>query len=326
MKDENKLLTNIAILLLPAMFLLFGSLSAPAQSSQPVCGSLEKFNETGRWQDLPGCTDQFDTSNQTSAKSLMSRAKNSCREFFETWEKGDLDHIKSTGNDCTGLIVYAGEYWDSDPQLVKAKPAYLAMKRTVDKYFEWLPTIESLVQRYFYAITYLEEAKSKGDIGTADISSDFVKDLKNSLKEAEEKQVPDDTFIPGIGAVKSATIAEIKANLNSYFKQANETKIDAVEADRLKWEPYTKLLSGDRLKFFNESYRGGTRVFGRGGTALQSPEAFDKAPVMCTRTWGRSGIVETWRVDCWSFSGDRQVSGPRSQSGYGNYSPASAFQ
>jgi hypothetical protein len=326
MKQEHKLLKNIAILIVPAVLLLFGSLTVSAQSKQKICGSVEKFNETKRWQDLPGCTDEFDTSNQTSAKSLMSRAKNSCREFFETWEKGDLDRIKSTGGDCTALIDYAKEYWDADAQLVKAKPAYQEMKRTVEKYFEWLPFIESLVQRYFYAITYLEEAKKKGDIGTADISSDFVKDLKNSLKEAEEKQVPENTIVPGIGAVKSATIAEIKSNLNSYFKQANDTKTDAVEADRLKWEPYTKLLSGDRLKFFNESYRGGTKVFGRGGTILYEPGDFDKAPVMCTRTWGKSGIVETWRVDCWSFSGDRQVSGPRSQSGYGSNTPASAFQ
>lgn len=326
MKNENKLLRNIAILIIPALLLLFGSLTASAQSKPKVCGSVEKFNETGRWQDLPGCTDEFDTSNQTSAKSLMSRAKNSCREFFETWEKGNMDYIKSTGGDCTGLIVYAKEYWDSDPQLVKAKPAYEAIKRTVDKYFEWLPFINNLVQRYSYAMTYLEEAKKKGDIGTADISSDFVKDLKAALREAEENGVPDNAIIPGIGAVKSATIAEIKSNLNSYFKQANDTKIEAVEADRLKWEPYTKLLSGDRLKFFNETHRGGTKVFGRGGTILYEPADFDKAPVMCTRTWGRSGIVETWRVDCWSFSGDRQVSGPRSRSGYGTNTPASAFQ
>jgi hypothetical protein len=323
---RNRLLKNIGILILPALLLIFGSLSVSAQNKQKVCGSVEKFNETGRWQDLPGCTDEFDTSNQTNAKSLMSRAKNSCREFFETWEKGDLDRIKSTGGDCTGLIVYAKDYWDSDPQLAKAKPSYEAMKRTVDHYFEWLPLIESLVQRYFYAITYLEEAKKKGDIGTANLSSDFVKDLKSSLREAEEKQVPENTIIPGIGSVKAATIAEIKSNLNSYFKQANDTKADAVEADRLKWEPYTKLLSGDRLKFFNESYRQGDKVFGRGGTILYKPEDFDKAPVMCTRTWGQSGIIETWRVDCWSFFGDRQVSGPRSRSGYGNNTPASAFQ
>jgi hypothetical protein len=326
MKYIHKSLKNIAILIVPALILFFGALSANAQTKQKICGSVEKFNETGRWQDLPGCTDEFDTSDQTSAGSLMSRAKNSCREFFETWEKGDLDHIKSTGGDCTGLIIYAKEYWDSDPQLVRAKPAYQRIKATVDKYFEWLPFVESLVQRYFYAMTYLEEARKKGDIGTADISSDFVKDLKNSLKEAEEKQVPDNTIIPGIGAIPSATIAEIKSKLNSYFKQANETKIEAVEADRLKWEPYTKLLSGDRLKFFNETHRSGTKVFGRGGTILWEPGDFDKAAVMCTRTWGRNGIFETWRVDCWSFSGDRQTSGPRSRSGYGTNTPASAFQ
>src|SRR5215203_1086364 len=308
MKHKNKTLKNIAILLVPAMVLFLGALTTKAQNKPKICGSVEKFNETGRWQDLPGCTDEFDTSNQTSAKSLMSRAKNSCREFFETWEKGDLDHIKSTGGDCTALIDYAKEYWDADPQLVKAKPSYAAMKRTVDKYFEWLPFIESLVQRYFYAMTYLEEARQKGDITTAGISKGFVKDLKNSLKEAEEKNVPDNTIIPGIGVIPPATIAEIKSKLNSYTKQADDSKIDAVNADNAKWEPFTKLLTGDRLKFFNSTYRAGSNVFGRGGTYLDKPEQFDTATVMCTRTWGRNGIYETWRTDCYSFSGDRQVS------------------
>ena len=326
MKQENKLLKNIAILIVPALVLLFGALTVSAQSKPKVCGSVEKFNETGRWQDLPGCTDEFDTSNQTSARSLMSRAKNSCREFFETWEKGDLDHIKSTGGDCTGLIVYAKEYWDSDPQLVRAKPSYEAMKRTVDKYFEWLPMVENLVQRYFYAMTYLEEARKKGDIGTAEIAQDDVKSLKNALRDAAEKGVPENTIIPGIGTFPAATIAEIKSKLNSYTKEADSSMTEAVDRDNAKWAPFTKLLSGDRLKFFNESYRGGTNVFGRGGQYLDTPEEFDTAPVMCTRTWGRNGIYETWRVDCWSFSGDRQVSGPRSRSGYGTNTPATAYQ
>jgi hypothetical protein len=98
----------------------------------------------------------------------------------------------------------------------------------------------------------------------------------------------------------------------------------AVEIDNAKWEPYTKLLAGDRLKFFNETYRIGTNVYGRGGKYLDKPEQFDTAPVMCTETNGKSGILDTWTVKCYSFSGDRQTGGPRVKSGYGN-TPNSAF-
>jgi hypothetical protein len=39
-----------------------------------------------------------------------------------------------------------------------------------------------------------------------------------------------------------------------------------------------------------------------------------------------SGMVETWRVNCYSFRGDHQIGGPRTRSGYGNNTPASAYQ
>ncbi|HEX8246812.1 MAG TPA: hypothetical protein VF599_01405, partial [Pyrinomonadaceae bacterium] len=107
-------------------------------------------------------------------------------------------------------------------------------------------------------------------------------------------------------------------------KQADNSMENAVAIDNAKWEPYTKFLTGDRLKYFNETYRIGTNVYGRGGKYLDKPEQFDAAPVMCTVTTGRSGIYETWKVTCYSFQGDKKLGGARVKNGYGS-APNSAF-
>lgn len=307
-------------ILFAACLLIVGAQNTPAQK---VCGSVEKFNQTHRWQDLPGCTDDSDYSDQTGARTLMSRAKTGFRDFFQTWDKGDIDHIKWYAG-CTGYMNNGDEYWASDPQLVRAKPAYEEVKRKAEQYLELLPTIQNLWQRYAYAMMYIDEAQ-KGDMQYAKMAVDSSKDLQTALADAGN--LPDDFVMPGSGtSVPASTIGEIKSKLATYLGQANKSLDNAVAIDNAKWAPFTKLLTGDRLKFFNDSYRGGTNVFGRGGQYLDTPEEFDTAMVMCTRTWGHSGIFETWRVDCWNFRGDRQVSGPRSQHGYGSHPPASAYQ
>ena len=60
-------------IILSAFLLLVVSATGFAQ--QKICGSVEKFNQTHRWQDLPGCTDNSDYSNQTGARTLMSRSR-----------------------------------------------------------------------------------------------------------------------------------------------------------------------------------------------------------------------------------------------------------
>ena len=328
-KEYAKRLTNAALMLIACLIVVPSGLRqahARFNVDEPVCGNIEKFTQTHRWEDLPGCTEGKDYSNPTSAAMLMSRAKSSCGEFFELWKKGDLDHIKSNATGCSSFLFGAERYWSSDPELVRAKPAFDEMSRRVEQYLGWLPLVENLAQRYFYAMTFLEEAGKKGDLTTADVAQGTVKNLKTALAEAQQQNVPEDFIVPGIGTVRAATIGDIKLKLDSYVKQAANSMTDAVNADNAKWEPFTKLLSGDRLRFFNQTYRGGSNVFGRGGQYLDTPAEFASAPVMCTRTWGHSGIFETWRVDCYSFRGDRRISGPRSQSGLGTNTPSSAYR
>lgn len=324
MENEKILPVIFTFFSIITVFFIFGLSKATAITDEPICGSIEKFNQTRRWQDLPGCTEKRDYENPTSAVTLLGRAKDAFKSFFETWEAGDFDRVDSNSGGCLGYMNNADEYWNSNPELVKAKPAYEEMKKKVQQYLEWLPLVQDLTQRYIYAKIWLKEAND-GEIESADLAVSEAKDLQKTIAKVQQQNVPDDFVIQGSGEIPAATIGEIKAKLSSYLKQANGSKETAVAIDNAKWEPYTKLLSGDRLKFFNETYRIGTNVYGIGGKYLDKPEQFDIATVMCTQTWGRSGIVETWRVSCYSFRGDRQVAGPRTTSGYGNNTPASAY-
>jgi hypothetical protein len=325
MKTFTTLLAGRFILLAATLLCFGGGLPALGAGNEPICGSLEKFNRTHRWQDLPGCTENRDDSNPRSAVTLLGRAKDAFKDFFETWEKGDMDHVDSYAGGCLGYMNGADDTWDSHPQLVRAKPAYDEMKRKVERYLEWLPMVSELFQRYFYAMTWLGEAKN-GEMESAEMAVREAKSLQKTIAKVQQQSVPDDFLIPGSGQISSATIGEIKTKLASYLNQADHSMTSARKIDDAKWEPFTKFLTGDRLKFFNETYRIGTNVYGRGGKYLDTAEEFDTAPVLCTKTWGHSGLVETWRVSCYSFRGDRQIGGPRTQSGYGNNTPPSAYR
>jgi hypothetical protein len=263
----------IAMILLPGIFSMI-------HAQEPVCGSPEGFNQTGRWQDLPGCTDERDYANPTSAKTLLGRAKDAFKGFFEAWERGEIDEADSYAAGTVEFMNGADEEWNSDPQLVRAKPAYEKMKRTVEQYLQWKPLVDDLFQDYMKAMMWLDKAKN-GELDDAKTGLMFVRGLQNTIVRVQQKSVPDTFLIPGSGEIRAATIGEIKTRISVYLRQADSSMENAVAIDNAKWEPYTKFLSGERLKYFNETYRIGTNVYGRGGKYLDKPEEFDAA----ARSW-----------------------------------------
>lgn len=300
--------------------------AARSFEDEPVCGSVERFNQTGRWQDLPGCTDERDYDDQTSAKTLLGRAKDAFKDFFQAWERGEIDEADSHSGGCLGYMNGADDEWNSNPQLVKAKPAYEKMKKTVEQYLKWKPFVGDLFQDYVKTMTWIDESSKSGGLDDAKTAVLFAKDLQTTIEKVQQQNVPDNFMIPGSGEIKAATIGEIKTRLDAILKQADASMENAQAIDDAKWEPYTKFLTGDRLKYFNETYRIGTNVYGSGGKYLDKPQQFDTAAVMCTRTSGRSGLLETWKVTCYSFQGDKRVGSPRVKNGYGNTAPASAYR
>lgn len=313
------------LLILAIMMLALASAAATSMQSEPVCGSVESFNRTRRWQDLPGCTENRDYGDPRSTVTLIGRAKDAFKDFFENWEKGEIDAAQSAAGGALSYMNGAEEDWASNPELAAARPAYDEMRNRVRQYLEWAPLVEDLAQQYFKTVTWIEEAR-KGVADASSLAKSSALELQASMQKAAAANVPDSFIVPGIGLVKPATVAEIKQMIAPFIGQANVEVEKERAREEEKWRPYTSLLGGDRLKFFNETYRIGTNVYGAGGKYLDTPEEFRTATVMCTRSYTTDKIVEQWRVKCWSFRGNAQVSGPRVQTGYGSTAPASAFR
>ena len=310
------------LLLMAIAFIAFMPLAARAD--EPVCGSTEAFKQTRRWQDLPGCTEERDYDDSRSPVTLLGRAKDAFKTFFEHWEKGEIDEAESAVGGCYAYMNGADEDWATNPELAAARPAYEEMKRRVEQYMDWAPLVKDLAQSYFKTVTWVEESH-KGNKDAPDMALMSAKELRQVMDRAAAAHVPDTFVVPGIGLVKPASVAEIKTLIAPLLGDANNAVAKAKAEDDAKWAPYTSLLHGERLKFFNETYRIGTNVYGVGGRYLDTPEEFRTTSLMCTISYGGSESFQHWTLRCYSFRGDRMVSGPRTSSGYGS-PPSGAYR
>jgi len=110
-----------------------------------------------------------------------------------------------------------------------------------------------------------------------------------------------------------------------YVRDAStkQNKAD-VAAEEAQYEPFRKLLSGDKLRLFNERLKG-YELYGAGGRVLRSPEAVRDSPLWCTSGVNRDGIVPVWSVDCWHFQGMAKVGTVTTRTGSGDQAPSSAY-
>ena len=99
---------------------------------------------------------------------------------------------------------------------------------------------------------------------------------------------------------------------------------DLTAAEEAQYEPFRKILSGDKLRIYNDRLKS-YKVYGNGGTVLKTPEAYRDSALWCTSGVNRDGIVPVWSVDCWHFKGMAMVGSVTSKTGEGDDAPSSAF-
>lgn len=316
--------TKIASLLFLLVCVIASANRCPGQN-EAICGSVTRFKETQRWQDLPGCTDKRDYSNDLSPVSLLGSAKDHFRDFFTSWEKGEFERVDTFANDCYGFInSYNANAWNSERELVAARPAYEEMKKTVKKYMEWVPVLHDVAQAYYNTVTRVE-ATQNGETRNSDLAQTFARELQEGLKRAASAQVPDNLLIPGVGNAKTATIGEIKEMLPSFLGQANKGVEQAKAEENAEYEPFRKVLSGDKLSLYNKRLKI-YQVYGAGGRRLKNPEDYKSSAVWCTSGVDRNGIIPRWEVDCWHFNGTVKVGEVIHRTGSGEDAPAGAFR
>lgn len=100
---------------------------------------------------------------------------------------------------------------------------------------------------------------------------------------------------------------------------------DLTAAEEAQYEPFRKILSGDKLTLYNDRLKK-YKLYGLGGKVLKTPEDYRDSGVWCTTGVDREGIVPVWSVDCWHFKGMAKVGSVESRTGTGDEAPSSAFR
>lgn len=316
-----RITTSLILLILSA-----GAASRLSMAQNPpVCGSVKRFNDTHKWQDLPGCTDKRDYDNDLSSVSLLGVAKDHFRDFFAAWEKGDYDRVESFANDCYGFVnSYTEKAWNSERELVVARPAYDEMKQTVRQYMSWVPLLNDLAQGYYNTVTRVEEAK-KGNTRNSDLAETFAQQLQDTLQRATDAKVPDTLVIQGVGSAKTATIAEIREMMPSFLGQADQAVTQAKAEEDAEYAPFRRVLTGDKLNLYNQRLKR-YQLYGSGGRVLKTPDQYRDSPVWCTSGVDRNAVIPRWEVDCWHFNGMTKAGEVVHRTGAGEDAPASAFR
>ena len=96
-------------------------------------------------------------------------------------------------------------------------------------------------------------------------------------------------------------------------------------AEEAQYEPFRKLLSGDKLSIYNSRLKR-YKLYGSGGRVLRTPADYRDSPLWCTSGVNRDGIVPVWSVDCWHFQGMTKAGSVTTRTGDGDDAPSSAFR
>ena len=304
--------------------------AAAAQDKGP-CGSAEKFEQTKRWEDLPGCAgyESYDDENRTAM--ILARAKRKFRDFFERWIIDDDFGGESTGVTWEyrqGVRNYVEDAdaarWRTDPQLVAARPAFDEMRGIVERHLglkDSFPLIKKLGASFSDA-KFRTDALSAAGGKDSDFAAVYLKELRDDLQRVVAAGVPDSTVITS-HKKRTYTLAEVKADVASIAGAQKESGDKFKAEEEAKWRPFTSVLKGDRLDLFNR-YRVGI-LQGVGGRVLDTPQEFQTTPMMAKYTIDESGAVNRWNMTIWRLRGDRIVA-TQTRSGWGNEPPSAAFR
>lgn len=294
------------------------------------CGSVEKFNQTKRWEDLPGCADYENYDDENKTAMILAQTKRKFREFFTEWiveeEFGNANTgVTFTYNTSIRNFIKEGEEarWRTDPQLVAARPAFEEMKSIVEQHLalkDSFPLIRELGSN-FSSARFRTDALVKAEGKDSELADVYLKGLQEALAKVVTAGVPDSIVVTS-HADRTYTLGEIKAEVSKIAGTQKASGDQFKAAEEARWRPFTSVLKGDRLMLFNK-YR--LILQGIGGKMLETPESFKATPIMAKYTVDESGIAHRWNMTIWRFRGD-QIIATQTKSGWGSDPPSSAFR
>jgi hypothetical protein len=170
--------------------------------------------------------------------------------------------------------------------------------------------------RYIADGTINQELQAKGALQTS-------KFCIAKVDEALANGVLDSTVIEALG--RKMTLAEGR-EMCVYVRDTAQGVVEKqTAAEEARYEPFKNLLSGDKLRIYNERLKR-YKLYGSGGRVLRTPADYRDSAVWCTAGVNRDGIVPIWSADCWHFQGMTRVGTVANRSGEGDQAPSSAFR
>jgi hypothetical protein len=121
------------------------------------------------------------------------------------------------------------------------------------------------------------------------------------------------------------TITEAREMCVSVRDAGQKVFGDQTAAEEAEYEPFRKVLSGDKLSLYNDRLKK-YKLYGGGGKVLKTPEAYRDSPLWCTTGVDREGVLPVWSVACWHFKGMTKVGSVETRTGTGDEAPSSAFR
>jgi hypothetical protein len=174
----------------------------------------------------------------------------------------------------------------------------------------------SVWPRYIADGTINEELQAKGALEAG-------KFCVAKVDEALANGVADSTTVEA-GSNKM-TLAEAREMCAYVREEAQKVVNKQTAAEEAQYEPFRKLLSGDKLNIYNSRLKR-YKVYGAGGKVLRTPEDYRDSPLWCTSGVNRDGIVPVWSVDCWHFQAMTKTGSVTTRTGDGDEAPSSAFR
>ena len=176
-------------------------------------------------------------------------------------------------------------------------------------------TNASVWPKYIADGTINEELQAKGALEAS-------KFCVAKVDEALANGVADSTEIEGLD--QKMTLTEGREMCVYVRDEAQKVVDKQTAAEEAQYEPFRKLLTGDKLSAYNNRLKR-YKVYGAGGKVLRTPEDYRNSPLWCTAGVNRDGIVPVWSVDCWHFQGMSKVGSVTTRTGDGDDAPSSAF-
>jgi hypothetical protein len=187
---------------------------------------------------------------------------------------------------------------------------------------EQMEAFENLAQSYNTLMFTLElgeeedeDAKRHGEVS--------LRNLQEAIRQADAAVLPGTVGFE-IGGHPRITFAGVKAKVAQMAAATHQNVEEVRAADAAKRAPFAAVLSGDKLRIFDEVFGTSLMCMGRGGKVLYTPAEYAASPIWVKYTSNDNVHPQQWTLTIYRFQGMKLVSNER-KTGFGS-APSSAYQ